>query len=81
MFYILDQTVFQAATLGAVLGARSARLLYHLRGAFEAARELYEPARATAPAGIAPVAAEKVEHERATDRLLSNFFNHRPGGR
>ena len=81
VYYVLDQTVFQAAALGNVLGARAERLLCNLRDAFGACRELYEPSeveRSSSPASArVPPAPEKAEHQRATDRLLANFFNNR----
>ena len=67
--------------LGDVLGARAERLLCNLRDAFGACRELYEPSeveRSSSPASArVPPAPEKAEHQRATDRLLANFFNNR----
>mmetsp|Transcript_2825 Transcript_2825/g.7746 ORF Transcript_2825/g.7746 Transcript_2825/m.7746 type:complete len:156 (-) Transcript_2825:50-517(-) len=74
VYYVLDGTVFQAATLDAVLGGRSGRLLYSLRGAFGEARALYSEPSQSSPGGLA-APEEKAEHERAADRLLSNFFN------
>lgn len=77
VYYVLDQTVFQAATLEAVLGARAERLLYNLTSAFGSARDLYEPtglASSSSSRRVPPNPSE-AEHERATDRLLANFFN------
>ena len=88
VYYILDQTVFQAPSLCAVLGARTARCLHNLKHAFSCAQSLYDPlylggssgsedhdaTAAKAPqasVSFQPAAtADKVEHERATERLM-----------
>ena len=43
VFYVLDQTVFQAPTLSSVLQARTARCLHHLKKTFDQALALYDP--------------------------------------
>ena len=43
VFYVLDQTVFQAPTLASVLRARTARCLHHLKRTFDQALALYDP--------------------------------------
>ena len=66
-----------ADAVEAVLGARAERLLYNLTSAFGSARDLYEPtglASSSSSRRVPPNPSE-AEHERATDRLLANFFN------
>ena len=42
-FYVLDQVIFQAPTLEAVLKARMERCRYNLKALFTSAQELYDP--------------------------------------
>lgn len=72
--YVLDGTVFQAATVESVLGARCDRLLWNLRDAFKEAKGLYDPLRAARSEGLRFASSDKVEHERATMRIVNEVI-------
>ena len=48
VYYILDQTIFQAPTLEGILEARTSRCLYNLKEAFSCAQSVYDPCSAAA---------------------------------